>query len=162
MLQAEERASAKVEYRSESLTSLSKKNALDCLPVHLSKRILGMLDKNSLTNCLCLSKHWRVLAEEVKQDYMVHQIMTEEIMLMQVSFRIERMCFSIKCTPIYMDSLQGAKKIIFTACYSGKLKLAFTSPKSFLTSRIDFTVLPLSELLKKHHLLIGQVKKRIH
>ena len=38
---------------------------------------------------------------------------------------------------------QGAKKIIFTACHSGKLKLAFTSPdiistspKSFLTSRI--------------------------
>ena len=42
------------------------------------------------------------------------------------------------------------KKIIFTACHSGKLKLAFTSPdvistspKSFLTSRIDFTVLLL-------------------
>ena len=170
MLQAEERASAKVEYRSESLTSLSKKNALDCLPVHLSKRILGMLDKNSLTNCLCLSKHWRVLAEEVKQDYMVHQIMTEEIMLMQVSFRIERMCFSIKCTPIYMDSLQGAKKIIFTACYSGKLKLAFftspdvisTSPKNFLTCRIDFTFLLLFEFLKKHHLPVGQVKSRIY
>lgn len=61
------------------------KDFLRCLPVHLSKRILGMLDKNSLTNCLCLSKHWRVLAEEVKQDYMVHQMMTEEIMLMQVS-----------------------------------------------------------------------------
>lgn len=62
------------------------KDFLRCLPVHLSKRILGMLDKSSLTNCLCLSKHWRVLAEEVKQDYMVHQLMTEEIMLMQVSF----------------------------------------------------------------------------
>ena len=60
------------------------KDFIRCLPVHLSKRILGMLDKNSLTNCLCLSKHWRVLAEEVKQDYMVHQIMVEEIMLMQV------------------------------------------------------------------------------
>ena len=42
---------------------------------------------------------------------------------------------------------QGAKKIIFTPCHSGKLKLAFTrpdvistSPKNFLTSRIDFTV----------------------
>ena len=29
------------------------------------------------------------------------------------------------------DCLQGAKKIIFTACHSGKLKLAFTSPTSF-------------------------------
>ena len=41
-------------------------------------------------------------------------------------------------------SYQDAKKIIFTTCHSGKLKLAFTSPnvistspKSFLTSRID-------------------------
>lgn len=68
------------------LGSEKYKDFLRCLPVHLSKRILGMLDKNSLTNCLCLSKHWRVLAEEVKQDYMVHQLMTEEIMLMQVSF----------------------------------------------------------------------------
>ena len=64
---------------------------------------------------------------------------------------------------------QGAKKIIFTACYSGKLKLAFTSPdvistspKNILTSRIDFTVLLLIELLKKHHLPVGQVKNRIH
>ena len=39
-------------------------------------------------------------------------------------------------------------KIILTACHSGKLKLAFTSPeiiltspKSFLMSRIDFRVL---------------------
>ena len=64
---------------------------------------------------------------------------------------------------------QGAKKIIFTACHSGKLKLAFTSPdvistspKNFLTSRIDFTVLLFIEFLKKHHLPVGQVKNRIH
>ena len=50
-----------------------------------------------------------------------------------------------------------------------KLKLAFTSPdvistspKSFLSSRIDFTLLLLFEFLKKHHLHIGQVKNRIH
>ena len=64
---------------------------------------------------------------------------------------------------------QGAKKIIFTACHSGKLKLAFTSPdvistspKSFLTSRIDFTVLLLFKFLKKYHLPVGQVENRIH
>lgn len=56
-----------------------------CLPVHLSKYILKLLDLNSLTNCLCISKHWRILAEEVQSDYMVHQLMSEEIMLMQVS-----------------------------------------------------------------------------
>ena len=64
---------------------------------------------------------------------------------------------------------QGAKNIIFTACHSGKLKLAFTSPdvistspKISLTSTIDFTVLLLFEFLKKHHLPVGQVKNRIH
>ena len=64
---------------------------------------------------------------------------------------------------------KGAKKSILTACHSGKLKLAFTSPnvistspKSFLTSRIDLTVLLQFEFLKKHHLPIGQVKNRIH
>ena len=70
---------------------------------------------------------------------------------------------------VYNDCYQDAKKIIFTACHSGKLKLAFTSPdvistspKSFLTSRINFTVLLLFKFLKKHHLLVGQVKNRIH
>ena len=39
-----------------------------------------------------------------------------------------------------------------------------TSSKSFLTSRIDFTIiiLLLFEFLKKHHLPVGQVKNRIH
>ena len=59
----------------------------------------------------------------------------------------------------------------FTACHSGKLKLAYTSPdvistspKNFLilTRRIDFTVLLLYEFLKKLHLPVGQVKHRIH
>ena len=54
-------------------------------------------------------------------------------------------------------TIQGAKKIIFTACHLGKLKLVFTSPdvistspKSFLMSRIDFAVLLLFEFLKKN------------
>ena len=32
------------------------------------------------------------------------------------------------------EAMQGAKKIIFTACHSGKLKLAFTSPDIISTS----------------------------
>ena len=63
---------------------------------------------------------------------------------------------------------QGAKKIIFTACHLGKLKLAFTSPeiistspKSFLTSRIDFTVLFCSNSLK-NSTPVGQVKNENH
>ena len=52
---------------------------------------------------------------------------------------------------------QGAKKIIFTACPNGQAKA-----KNFLARRIDFTVLLLFELLKKHHLSVGQFKNRIH
>ena len=65
--------------------------------------------------------------------------------------------------------VHDAKKIIFTARHSGKLKLTFTSPhvistspKSFLKSRVDLTVLPLFEFLQKEHLPVGQVKNRIH
>ena len=45
-------------------------------------------------------------------------------------------------------SYQGAKEVIFKACHSSKLNLAYTSPnvisaspKNVLMSRIDFTVL---------------------
>ena len=57
-----------------------------------------------------------------------------------------------------MAPLWGAKKAIFTAYHSGKLKLVFTSPdvistspQNFLTGIIDYTVLLLLEFLKKHH-----------
>ena len=65
-------------------------------------------------------------------------------------------------TCILKSPSQGAKKIIFTACHSGKLKLAFTSPdvistspKSFSASGIDFTLLLFFEFLKEHHLPLG-------
>ena len=63
----------------------------------------------------------------------------------------------------------GCKENHFYSLPLDKLKLAFTSPdvistspKSFLTSRIDFTVLLLFKCLKKHHSPVGQVKNRIH
>ena len=82
---------------------------------------------------------------------------------------ILRKPYSSSAPGFYTVQLQGAKKIIFTACHSGKMKLAFTSPdiiltspKSFLMSRIDFIVLLLFEFLKKRHLPRRQVKNRIH
>ena len=60
---------------------------------------------------------------------------------------------------------QGGKKIIFAACHSGKLKLAFTSPdvistspKSSLLSRIDFTLLLLFESAKNINCPSGKLK----
>ena len=52
------------------------------------------------------------------------------------------------CSKKFTYIVQGAKKVIFTACYLGKLRLAYTSPnvistslKIFLMSTIDVTVL---------------------
>ena len=62
-------------------------------------------------------------------------------------------------------SLQGAKKISFTAYHSGNLKLALTSPdvistspKNVLTSIIDFTVLLLFKFLKNITCPVGKLK----
>ena len=54
-------------------------------------------------------------------------------------------------------------KLTELTCHSGELKLAFTnpdvistSPKNFLTSRTDFTVLLLFEFLKKTSLSLAR------
>ena len=58
------------------------------LPVHLSKYILGFLEQHNLINCVCVSKHWRFLAEEVRSDMLAQQIMREDVMLIQVNLQI--------------------------------------------------------------------------
>ena len=92
----------------------------------------------------------------------------KKFILTPTRYQKEKVILPIKNS---QDALQKrrAKIIIFTACHSGKLKLAFTSPdvistspKSFLTNRINFTVLLLFKFLKKHQLPVGQVKNRIH
>ena len=72
----------------------------------------------------------------------------------------------LKSGPQPFFSQQGAKKIIVTACHLCKLKLPFTSPdviwtipKNFLTSWIDFTVLPCYlNSSKKITCLLGKLK----
>ncbi|CAL1542800.1 unnamed protein product [Lymnaea stagnalis] len=59
------------------------KDFIRCLPVHLAKMILSMLDMVSLYNALCVSPNWRKLADEVKSEIGVNQQLREEVMLMQ-------------------------------------------------------------------------------
>ncbi|KAH9503984.1 F-box/WD repeat-containing protein 10 [Bulinus truncatus] len=59
------------------------KDFIRCLPVHIAKMILSMLDMVSLYNALCVSPNWRSLAEEVKQEFGVNQQIREEVLLMQ-------------------------------------------------------------------------------
>ncbi|XP_042305977.1 CMT1A duplicated region transcript 1 protein isoform X2 [Sceloporus undulatus] len=44
------------------------KDFIRCLPIHLSKRILRMLDQKSLHRCSSVSLHWDFLVKELKKD----------------------------------------------------------------------------------------------
>ena len=77
-------SSTDLQLSSSCLLLQHHKDFIRCLPVHLSKLVLSYLDKSSLVNCLCISKHWRMLCEEVQRDVFVHQIMIEEVRMMQV------------------------------------------------------------------------------
>nr|KAF6305262.1 F-box and WD repeat domain containing 10 [Pipistrellus kuhlii] len=56
------------------------------LPIHLSKYILSMLDKNTLSRCASVSQHWAVLAKKVKKDYSMHAFIHNQIALLQGSY----------------------------------------------------------------------------
>lgn len=60
------------------------KDFIRSLPVHLSKMVLGFLDTVSLYNCVCVSRVWRPLVEEVHNEAYINQHLQEEVMLMQV------------------------------------------------------------------------------
>jgi len=65
------------------------------LPVHLSKYILSWLDQVSLYNCVCVSRHWRILVEEVHNEFYVNQHLWEEVMLMQVGTVVDLLVIKI-------------------------------------------------------------------
>nr|XP_058903526.1 F-box/WD repeat-containing protein 10-like [Kogia breviceps] len=56
------------------------------LPVHLSKYILNMLDKNSLNRCVFVSQHWAMLVRQVKTDLSVHSFIQHQIAFLQGSY----------------------------------------------------------------------------
>nr|XP_060146070.1 F-box and WD repeat domain containing protein 10B isoform X4 [Globicephala melas] len=56
------------------------------LPVHLSKYILGMLDKNSLNRCVFVSQHWAVLAQQVRTDLSMQSFIQHQITVLQGSY----------------------------------------------------------------------------
>ncbi|XP_045842051.1 CMT1A duplicated region transcript 1 protein isoform X5 [Meles meles] len=56
------------------------------LPVHLSKYILSMLDKNSLNRCASVSQHWAMLVQQVKMDLSMHPFIQSHITFLQGSY----------------------------------------------------------------------------
>ncbi|XP_035657132.1 F-box and WD repeat domain containing protein 10B isoform X2 [Oncorhynchus keta] len=53
------------------------------LPVHLAKRILGLLDKTSLYSCRDVSQHWRYLTEDTQEDLNAKKMVEKQATLMQ-------------------------------------------------------------------------------
>ncbi|ELT88931.1 hypothetical protein CAPTEDRAFT_142339, partial [Capitella teleta] len=71
------------------------------LPVQLSKYVLSFLETTTLSNCLCVSQHWRELTEGVLREDAVNQRLKEEIMLMQGTA-------AHTCNPIYAKDIDVA------------------------------------------------------
>ncbi|KAM7145339.1 F-box and WD repeat domain containing protein 10B [Macrochelys suwanniensis] len=70
----------------QSASSINKhKDFIRCLPTHLSKYILGLLDTKSLNRCTSVSQHWAFLVKEVKREQLSHSLILEEIMYLQGS-----------------------------------------------------------------------------
>ncbi|XP_025899402.1 CMT1A duplicated region transcript 1 protein-like [Nothoprocta perdicaria] len=61
------------------------KDFIRCLPAHLSKYILALLDRKSLSTCVAVSKCWAFLAKEVKREHVSQKITQEEIVCLQGS-----------------------------------------------------------------------------
>lgn len=59
------------------------KDFIRCLPVHLAKYILKLLDKTSLSHALLVSQNWRALVLEVHDEERINQLLEEDVMLMQ-------------------------------------------------------------------------------
>ncbi|XP_054831231.1 F-box and WD repeat domain containing protein 10B isoform X2 [Eublepharis macularius] len=78
------------------LVSLDFTNALPCsqkvimridfirsLPIHLSKRILRMLDSKTLIQCSHVSPHWAFLVKEIRHDVIANRALQTEIIFFQ-------------------------------------------------------------------------------
>ncbi|XP_041830667.1 F-box/WD repeat-containing protein 10 isoform X2 [Melanotaenia boesemani] len=68
---------------SKSMSGVSQyRDFIGCLPVDLSKRILGLLEEHTLTCCKRVSQYWKHLAEETMQEIKFRRIFQDEIKIM--------------------------------------------------------------------------------
>ncbi|XP_006898634.1 PREDICTED: F-box/WD repeat-containing protein 10 [Elephantulus edwardii] len=72
--------------RALSSTFSQYRDFIRLLPVHLSKYILNMLDKNTLNRCASVSQHWAILTHEVKSDRAVHTFIQNQMALFQGTY----------------------------------------------------------------------------
>ncbi|KAM4691176.1 F-box and WD repeat domain containing protein 10B [Rhinophrynus dorsalis] len=87
----------------KSTSGVSKyKDFISCLPVHLSKRILGLLNNKTLYSCLFVSQHWCYLTKDLLQDLEAERTVQKEAMILQgTSYRGVSVSYAkIKQVPI--------------------------------------------------------------
>lgn len=61
------------------------KDFIQCLPIHLSKRILGMLDHRSLGRCVFVSSYWSFLVKQIRKDISTRRVLRHKIAYFQAS-----------------------------------------------------------------------------
>ncbi|TKS89550.1 F-box/WD repeat-containing protein 10 F-box and WD-40 domain-containing protein 10 [Collichthys lucidus] len=64
----------------KSLSGVSRyRDFIGCLPVDLSKRILGLLDEHTLRRCQKVCRHWKHLAQETMEEMKFRRIFQDQI-----------------------------------------------------------------------------------
>ena len=73
------------------------------LPVQISKKIFGFLSESELFGVRLVSKHWYFLADQTRKEFILNQIASEDVMMMQVLADFPRYSFSY--TPNFQSGL---------------------------------------------------------
>ena len=72
------------------------------LPVQISKNIFGCLTEGELFELRLVSKHWYFLANQVRKEFILKQIATEDVMVMQVRIITNELYTATFITPHFL------------------------------------------------------------
>ncbi|KAK9530107.1 hypothetical protein VZT92_011636 [Zoarces viviparus] len=73
---------------SKSMSGVSRhRDFIGCLPVDLSKRILGLLDEHTLRRCLKVCRCWKLLAQETVEEIKFRRLFQEQINSMMKRYK---------------------------------------------------------------------------
>uniref|UniRef100_A0A6I8N683 Uncharacterized protein n=1 Tax=Ornithorhynchus anatinus TaxID=9258 RepID=A0A6I8N683_ORNAN len=79
------------------------KDFIRYLPIHLSKYILGLLDPSSLNKCFYVSRHWAMLARQVKRDHVTQKSLQDLIVMLQNEYGLEAAYYGQETEMIPME-----------------------------------------------------------
>uniref|UniRef100_A0A668S485 F-box domain-containing protein n=1 Tax=Oreochromis aureus TaxID=47969 RepID=A0A668S485_OREAU len=97
--EAEDPALMVVPGSSKSVSGVSRhRDFISCLPVDLSKRILGMLDEYTLIRCTAVCQYWELLAKETSEEMKFRRNFQGQIFSM---IEVETFFFTLNYINIY-------------------------------------------------------------